>query len=92
MYITKRILQILSLISRSDEYISLNIIENHVSISRRTLYNDLAKINEYLIQNGFEELFTVRNKGIRVSKEDRENINELLNILKHNMNNYILSP
>ncbi|MBC8586651.1 BglG family transcription antiterminator [Paratissierella segnis] len=92
MYITKRILQILSLISKSDGYIPLDIIENHVSISRRTLYNDLAIINECLSQNNLDELSTVRNKGISISERDRENIDELLNILKHNMDNYILSP
>ena len=64
LYINTRSKKLLNILLRQAEYISLNALAQELSISRRTVYYDINKINLWLEQSGLPSIEIVREKGI----------------------------
>lgn len=70
--------KILRIITANAEYTTIPQIIEKTGVSRRSVYYDLCRINEWLAQYGIDELTVERGKGIRVSPEVRQKILDLL--------------
>lgn len=87
----ERCKEILRLLLNSENYITLPQLEEAFHISRRSIYYDLCRINEWLEDNGIKEIEVVRKKGIFIDNEIKMQINQCSgNTLKKEV--YILSP
>lgn len=78
IYINARCKQILNLLLSRSEYLTMNQIAKEMQVSRRTVYYDICKINLWLEQAGLPELEVVREKGILLSHNEREQIHNLM--------------
>ncbi len=90
-YINARGKQILSALLNQSEYLPLKSIERLAGVSRRTVYYDLEKINEWLKQMSLPELDIVREKGVLIPYGQRKRIQELMDESTDLMV-YIFSP
>ncbi|UFJ39500.1 BglG family transcription antiterminator [Brevibacillus humidisoli] len=59
----KRAMQILQYLLQSHHYVSVKELMEHFSISRRTLYYDIGKINDWLKQSGLPAVPYIYAKG-----------------------------
>lgn len=64
VYLNAKCKQILQMLLESDTYISLQQIAKALHVSRRSIFYDVCRINEWLEGNGIPELEVVRGKGI----------------------------
>ncbi|TFJ91256.1 BglG family transcription antiterminator [Lentibacillus salicampi] len=55
---------VLSNIVKADSYISVEKLANLLNVSRRTIYNDLDKINHWLKDQNLSQVKQVRGKGL----------------------------
>ena len=62
LYINTRSKKLLNILLRQTDYISLNALAQELSISRRTVYYDINKINLWLEQSELHSLEIVREK------------------------------
>jgi len=85
-----RIEKIINLLINREDFLSLREISALNNCSRRTVYYDLDKINELLKDCGLEELNIIRNKGIILSKKQKEKI--LIKLPTIQNNNHFFSP
>ena len=60
LYINTRSKKLLNILLRQTDYISLNALAQELSISRRTVYYDINKINLWLEQSELPSLEIVR--------------------------------
>lgn len=77
-YINARCEKIVNVLLSQSEYLSINQLAAAMNISRRTLYYDIDKINQWLTDAGLQELEIVPKKGIFISESCRGEILSLL--------------
>lgn len=82
---------ILNMLLQAPSYVSIQDIKNIKNISRRSVYYDLNKVNEWLETIHIDPIEVERNKGILISEEKRYQIKQELQTINH-MNNYVFSP
>lgn len=87
----ERCKEILRVLLNSENYITLPQLEEIFHISRRSIYYDLCRINEWLEDNNIKEIEVVRKKGIFIEEEVRQQIEQCSgSSLRKEV--YILSP
>lgn len=91
VYINARCQEIVSLLMMGEDYISLKQIAAEIGVSRRSIYYDLCKINEWLGYYGINEIEVIRGKGIRIPKEDKKKI-EAIGEHDSGEESYVFSP
>ena len=91
VYINARCQKILSLLYNGEDYISLKQIAAETGVSKRSIYYDLCKINEFLNYYGVDELEVVRGKGILIPEEDKRKIEKIVEN-ESGEESYIFSP
>ena len=75
-YINERCRKILTLLLMAEDYIPLQQLAKETGVSRRSVYYDLCKVNEWLTELDIPELEVVRGKGILISEKDKKKIIE----------------
>ena len=90
-YISTRCKQILQLISNSDDYVSIQHIIEELHLSKRSIYYEICKINDWLSEQNINEIEIVRGKGIKLSDEMKSQIESAINN-DDSGDNYIFSP
>ena len=90
-YINERCRKILTLLLMAEDYISLQQLAEETGVSKRSVYYDLCKVNEWLTEQGISELEVVRGKGILISEKDKNMINEVIDH-KEVEESYVFSP
>lgn len=70
--------KILRILTASSGYTTIQEITEKTGVSRRTVYYDLCRINEWLAQYDIPELTVRRGKGIFVDPETRRKIMDLI--------------
>ena len=91
VYITSRCKKILSRLLTEKDYISLQRIADSIAVSKRSIYYDLCKINEWLNFYGLPELEVHRRKGILIPPEEKNQIEDILNS-ENQGESYVFSP
>ncbi|MGB8451352.1 MAG: BglG family transcription antiterminator [Anaerocolumna sp.] len=76
IYLNVRCKEILQMLLNSDSYLSLQQIANDLKVSQRSIYYDLCRINEWLVDNEIPELEMVRGKGLFLPEEIRQRIED----------------
>lgn len=90
-YLNARCKEILQMLFDSDTYISLQQIAKVLKVSRRSIYYDLCRINEWLDEKGIPELEVVRGKGLLLDAPTKEQIRNCVEDTS-NEDAYVLSP
>lgn len=91
VYINARRKHILELLLSGGEYIPVQRITEETKVSRRSIYYDLCKINEWLNFYGIQELEVARGKGILIPAGDRIRIEALID-QENKEESYVFSP
>ncbi|MDD2971132.1 MAG: BglG family transcription antiterminator [Lachnospiraceae bacterium] len=60
------------------DYISLQYLVDEIKVSKRSIYYDICRINEWLDQKSITEITIERGKGILIPTEDKKKIKQLL--------------
>ena len=82
-YISTRCKKILYMIMASDTYVSLPQISEEFKLSKRSIYYELCKINDWLSVQGINEITVVRGKGIKLTEEEKFRLNIMKNTELH---------
>ncbi|MDL2296108.1 BglG family transcription antiterminator [Lachnospiraceae bacterium OttesenSCG-928-E19] len=90
-YINARCRKILELLLTSEDYVQLRRIADEVNVSKRSIYYDLCKVNEWLDCYNIPNLVVERGKGIYVMPEIKQEIEEILK-RERRSEEYIFSP
>lgn len=72
----QRSIAMLHKILEADDYISEKTLSELFNVSRRTIYNDLDKINDWLKQTYATKLRRVREKGLYLESQEKKRILE----------------
>lgn len=72
--LNERCEQILQILTRAGDYITLKEIANRTGVSRRSIYYDICNINDWLDDHGLKELEAERGRGILLSAAEKEAI------------------
>lgn len=91
VYVNSRCQKILKRFLAATDYISLQQIADTVKVSKRSIYYDLCKINEWLNFYGLQEIEVQRGKGILISREQKQQIEEILRD-ENRSESYVFSP
>lgn len=91
VYINSRCKNILDMLLKADYYISLKQIAEELNVSKRSIYYDICKLNEWLNYYHISELEIIRGKGIHISEIDKEKITKVVEG-NNREEKYILSP
>ena len=70
-YLDKRCEDILKIFIYSNRYVKIEEISSSLSVSKRSVYYDIKKINDWLHYNNIPSLVQERQKGIHLSEEQR---------------------
>ena len=83
--------EILQFLLYTKDYIRIQDIAREQNISRRSVYYDLCKINDWLEAHHVDVLIIERNKGIFIGEKQH---NDIINLLKNFPQNsqYLFSP
>lgn len=68
----------------SDDFIALRSIAERNHISRRSVYYDIEKINDYLLQRDIGVMLNERGKGIRLTELQKSMLNHTFNAVPEN--------
>lgn len=90
-YISARCKQILYMIIRSDDYVTLQQITEELHLSKRSIYYEICKINDWLSEQDIDEIEIVRGKGIKLDEDMKGQI-EMAIKSEESSENYIFSP
>lgn len=71
VYISARCKQILYMIIRSDDYVTLQQITEELNLSKRSIYYEICKINDWLSKQDIDEIEIERGKGIRLDEDKK---------------------
>ena len=74
----KRCKDILQVILYANGYMKVQTIADQMGVSKRSVYYDLNKINDWLRANQIPELKQERSKGILIHPEDKKQIQAFL--------------
>lgn len=91
VYMNARCKAILHMLVESDTYLPQQQIADAMNISKRSIYYDICRINEWLEFHHIPEVEMVRGKGLRISRTAKEMISECSEQIEKD-DNYILSP
>lgn len=89
--INARCRKILELLLAGNEYTTLESLEKELEISRRSIYYDICKINEWLDCYDLPELLVERKKGVGIAPEIRFDVEKLL-LEEHQEEEYVYLP
>lgn len=81
----------LNVLLTHQDYVSISEIAKTLNVSRRSIYYDLEKINEWLQAHHIGFIQVERNRGLFLSSVQREKISELLNS-DQELTYYFLQP
>ncbi|MBS4210478.1 BglG family transcription antiterminator [Bacillus sp. FJAT-50079] len=70
----QRSLAILNLLVQSESYMTVQELAQAFNVSRRTIYNDLSKINDLLKESGYPEVRQVRGQGLYLDENVKEKL------------------
>lgn len=90
MSLDQRSVAILNQIVQSDSYIPVEKLADLFNVSRRTIYNDLEKLNYLLKDNGLKEIKHVRAAGLYLDEDTKDQMPR--EILFSGSNYYEFSP
>ena len=90
-YLNARCQSMLQLLLDTGSYLSMQQIAADLQVSQRSIYYDLCRINEWLADNGIQELEVVRGKGLLLTDEMREQIEACTETVEQE-DSYIYSP
>ncbi|WP_053218354.1 BglG family transcription antiterminator [Virgibacillus senegalensis] len=90
MSLDKRSTAILNQIVHSEVYIPVEKLAEQFNVSRRTVYNDLDKINFWLKENRISEIQQVRAAGLYLEKQAKQEV--MSKLLVFPVYYYELSP
>lgn len=90
-YISTRCKKILYMIIASEEYVPLKQICEEFKLSKRSIYYEICKINDWLSSQGLCEIEVVRGKGIKLSEDEKRRI-DLAMEQGENNESYIFYP
>ncbi|WHY77354.1 BglG family transcription antiterminator [Neobacillus sp. WH10] len=82
MSLDQRSMAILSYIVKASTYVSLQEISEKFNISRRTIYYDIEKINDWLKENRLQSVKQVRSAGFYLDEETAHQVPGKLVTLK----------
>jgi len=89
--ISSRSKKILYMMIATDDYIPLSHIQSEIKLSKRTVYYEICKINDWLIERGLDEIEIVRGKGIHLTPVQKEQIEKKIDD-RNIKSSYVLSP
>ena len=75
----KRCTEILNIVMYTTGYLKIQDLADDLEVSKRSVYYDISKINEWLIDNGIDPIIQERGKGIILHKEQVQAIQKTLN-------------
>lgn len=90
-YISTRCKKILYMVIATEDYVPLRQISEELKLSKRSVYYELCKINDWLNAQGISEIEVARGKGIKLSDEMKREIEVAMESGEKN-ENYIFSP
>jgi transcriptional antiterminator/mannitol/fructose-specific phosphotransferase system IIA component (Ntr-type) len=90
-YVNSRCKEILKLLLAADDYIPLQRIAIEAKVSRRSIYYDLCKLNDWLSFYNIPELEVERRKGILIPQEMKKKIESII-ANESKEDSYIFSP
>lgn len=90
-YISTRCKQILYMVIATDDYVPLQQISEELRLSKRSIYYELCKINDWLTAQGISEIEVVRGKGIKLTDAMKLQIEEAMES-RDTGESYIFSP
>jgi len=73
----KRTMQLLQVLVQAHHYVSIKDLMERFSISRRTLYYDISKINDWLKESGLPQVQYIYAKGFYLAEESKEAVTRL---------------
>lgn len=90
-YISARCKQILYMMIDSDDFVTIQHISEELHLSKRSIYYEICKINDWLNEQGIDEIEMIRGKGIRLGEDIK---NQIETAMKggESGDNYIFSP
>ncbi|KAB7706515.1 PRD domain-containing protein [Bacillus aerolatus] len=91
MTLDQRSIAILNKVIHSEAYVTPAVLMEELNVSKRTIYYDVDKINDWLTVNGLPPMQYVRSAGFYVSKEAQSQIKEELQKLNKERH-YEFSP
>jgi transcriptional antiterminator/mannitol/fructose-specific phosphotransferase system IIA component (Ntr-type) len=91
VYINARCKKILSMLLNRKDYVPLKQIAEEIGVSKRSIYYDICKLNEWLTYYGVQELEIVRGKGIWINEGEARKIQQIVEG-SHEEEKYIFSP
>lgn len=83
---------ILNLLLAASDYCGINDLTQQTKLSRRTVYYDLCKINNWLELQGLPTIETERKRGIFIPAEQRGAIKQLMKSSAERNMGYIYTP
>lgn len=91
VYLNARCRKILDILVKSNEYIPLQYLAGETGVSKRSIYYDLCKINEFLADTGLPDIEVTRGKGILIDDDMKRRIELAMNDSDQQIN-YVFSP
>jgi mannitol operon transcriptional antiterminator len=82
--------EILALLQETPGYVTVEQLMERLNVSRRTVYYDMKKIDEWLRDNGLEPVEHVRWLGFRLPEASRAGLPEITKRIRRY--EYVLSP
>lgn len=89
--LNERCKKILKILLWANDYIPLQRIITETKVSKRSIYYDICKINEWLDDHGIPELIFERGKGILIPLNSKSKIEQVLDE-EHQEDDYIFLP
>lgn len=83
-----RSLAILNHLVQTESYVTIHELAQRFNVSRRTIYNDLSKINDWLRENSYPEVGQIRGRGLYLEEIVKENLGTQLYISDYSYYEY----
>lgn len=90
-YLNARCRKILNLLLRNEDYMPLQQLATETGVSRRSIYYDLCKINEWLADFDIPEIEAARGKGILIDDDVKLRIETVMES-GNREESYVFSP
>lgn len=87
----ERCLDMLKRLLNQDYFLRIQDIANDNNISKRSVYYDLCKINDFLDSQDIDPVTVERNKGMLLSSKQRKSISALMDGVNHT-STHVFSP
>ena len=86
--LNERCTHILNTLLWGNNYISLQQLVDELDVSKRSIYYDICRINEWLEENSIQKITIERGRGIFIPMEDKQKIKQFLQEEKTDMDYY----